>query len=92
MLAGPPTQLILASDMECERITVTNGSEAQSRLLLSGAALQLVDEHGNASPAAGQTVRISLRWPADTEGMLAYKLSSASLSSIVPCTASAVTS
>lgn len=91
MLAGPPTQLILASDLECERMTVTNGSEAQSRLLLSGAALQLVDEHGNATPAAGQSVRISLRWPADTEGMLAFNFSGTTLPSIAPCTASAVT-
>ena len=68
VLAGPPTQLLMASPPRCERLTVTNGSEAKSRLLLSGAALQLADEHGNPSPAAGRSARISLRWPTDDDG------------------------
>ena len=68
VLAGPPTQLLMASHPHCERLTVTNGSEAKSRLLLGGAALQLADEHGNPSPAAGRSARISLRWPADEDG------------------------
>ena len=69
MLAGPPTQLTLASDPGCERLAVTNGSEAASRLLLSGAALQLMDEHGNASTVSGQSVRVSLQWPPEAEGV-----------------------
>ena len=68
MHAGPPTKLTLLSDPGCERLAVTNGSEAASRLLLSGAALQLMDEHGNASAVPGQNVRVSLQWPPEGEG------------------------
>ena len=68
VLAGPPTQLLLASHPACGRLAVTNGSEAKSRLLLSGAALQLADEHSNPSPAAGRSTRVSLRWPVIDDG------------------------
>ena len=70
VLAGPPAQLLLSSHAECERLAVINGEEAQSRLLLAGAALQLQDEYGNPCHAQGQRVRIGLRWPAGEEGML----------------------
>lgn len=69
VLAGPPTQLMLTSQPGCERLAVSNGTDDKSRLLLDGAALQLVDEHGNASNASEQRVRISLRWPAEEEGV-----------------------
>lgn len=69
VLAGAPTQLTLLSEPGCEHLAVTNGSEAASRMLLSRAALQLVDEHGNASPSSGQSVRISLQWPTEAEGI-----------------------
>ena len=68
MLAGPPAQLTLSSDPGCERLAVTNGAEAASRLLLSGAALQLMDEHGNASAVPRQSVRVSLQWPPEDGG------------------------
>ena len=74
MLAGQPTQLTLASDPGCERLAVTNGSEAASRLLLSGAALQLMDEHGNASAVPGQSIRVSLQWPPEAEGVLSLSI------------------
>ena len=70
VLPGPPAQLTLSSDPGCERLAVTNGSEAASRLLLNGAALQLVDEHGNTAPVPRQSVRISLQWPHEDEGAL----------------------
>ena len=65
---------MLASDPACERLAVTNGAEAASRLLLSGAALQLADEHGNACSLVRRRVRISLQWPSEAEGALSLSV------------------
>ena len=75
VLAGPPAQLVLSSHPECDRLAVTNGEEAMSRLLLAGAALQLQDEYGNPCHAHGQRVRISLQWPAGEEGVRQHVIS-----------------
>ena len=68
VVAGPAVALALDSGASGERLAATNGTDARERLLLPGAALQLQDEHGNAAPAAGRRVRLSLHWPPGHEG------------------------
>ncbi len=52
----------LDSQAAASRLAATNGADAKARLVLAAAALQLHDEHGNAAPAAGCKVRLSLQW------------------------------
>ncbi|KXZ46758.1 hypothetical protein GPECTOR_41g723 [Gonium pectorale] len=49
-------------------LMVTNGGDARGRALLSGAAAQLRDAHGNAVALDGVPVRWVLSWPTTAEG------------------------
>ncbi len=68
VMAGPAVALALDNGAAAERLAATNGADVRERLLLPAAALQLRDEQGNAAPAAGRRVRLSLHWPQDREG------------------------
>lgn len=64
VLAGPPSTLTVEAPTAVpESMAVTNSSALKQRILVRGAAVQLLDEYGNASALAGISVRCRLRPP-----------------------------
>lgn len=60
ILPGDPVNLTLEVPSLPDRLTATNGNSCKQRTLLKNTAVQLRDQHGNPSTAAGLKVRFLL--------------------------------